>query len=1332
MSRNQLFFIGLPAFSPFRTEKLLVTLRADLPALKSIGAEWIYVLQTSPTKLEENDTNRICELLQGRLSHPLELFNASTLYSGTPAANTLVLQVLPRIGTISPWSSKASDIFRLSSLPDIARVERGIRFSLHFFDAAPSKLPESAVPHLSDRMTQVILTGPNELSSYFGTSIPGSLGVVPVLQEGRSALVKANRNLDLALSDAEINYLYETFISLKRDPTDTELMMFAQANSEHCRHKIFGGPWIVDDEAQALSLFDMIKNTYRQSPTSVLSAYKDNAAIIAGHTAKFLFALPNTNEYEVVEESAPFAIKVETHNHPTAVSPFPGAATGSGGEIRDEAACGRGAKAKAGITGFMVSHLRIPEHQLPWEESDYGHPSRIASPLQIMTEGPLGAAAFNNEFGRPAIGGFFRTFEGKDSRGQHRGYLKPIMLAGGLGSIRPHHVKKLSPPPGSLLLVLGGPAFAIGLGGGSASSLTSGQGSEELDFASVQRDNPEMQRRCTEVIDACRALGEGNPILSIHDVGAGGLSNALPEIVNDAGLGAIINLRAIPQGEPGLSPRELWCNESQERFVLAIKGESLETFADLCERERCPFAVVGTATAEPIFTLQDPLHRNNPVDLPLAVLFDAVPRPVRTATRASLPPTSSSTPDQPEVPSISEALYRVLKHPTVADKTFLITIGDRSVGGLVARDQMVGPWQTPVSDVGVTATGFFDYVGEAIALGERTPVALYNSPAAARLAVGEAITNIAAAKISDLSDIKLSANWMVSAGDPIEEGVLFDTVATVGLELCPALGICIPVGKDSMSMQTSWNHGSEGKHGSERKQVRAPLSLIVTAFAPVTDIRKTLTPQLTLTGEPTDLFLISPTATKRLGGSILEQVYSNKDRQLGRGEAPDLEEPSRLKALFDIVQSLNSDESILAYHDRSDGGLIVTLCEMAFAARCGLDISLQASITDPISFLFAEELGVVVQTPRALRDEIVELLSAKGLADSHWLLGSINSKSDRINIIHKNASGEEKTILSESRPELQRVWSSTSKAMQQLRDNPSCIDEWWQRYAALDEPRLKARLTFNSEENISAPYIKRGLRPRVAILRDQGVNGHIEMAAAFYASGFTAVDIHMQDLISGRHSLSNFSGLAACGGFSFGDVLGAGRGWAATILHNDKLKEIFGEFFLRPDTFSLGVCNGCQMMANLKPLIPGAEAWPEFVRNTVEQFEARLSLVEILPSPSLFFAGMEGSSIPVVVSHGEGRAAFKPPTGAESALKGSLVPMRFIEAPGIVATSYPTNPNGSPHGITALTSADGRATIMMPHPERVFRTVQLSWAPQDWGEFSPWIRIFRNARTWVG
>jgi phosphoribosylformylglycinamidine synthase len=1279
-------FPGPDAFTPARLAKHLKRVQVGNPGVTQLAARFVHFVDVA-APLGAASRQKLEQVLDyGPRQPPTKLEGRRLL-------------VVPRLGTVSPWSSKATDIARNCGLDMVRRLERGVEWTVAG-EVRDGELLERA---LHDRMTESVVT---DAAALFAHHAPKPKTTVPLLAHGRSALVAANETLGLALAGDELDYLVDAFTKLGRDPTDVELMMFAQANSEHCRHKIFNAEFIIDGAPQADSLFRMIRRSTEASPAGVLSAYKDNASVIEGHRVGRFFADVADHVYRAHDEAAHVLMKVETHNHPTAVSPFPGAATGSGGEIRDEGATGRGSKPKAGLVGFSVSNLRLPGAVRPWEE-DHGRPGRIASALDIMLDGPLGAAAYNNEFGRPALTGTFRTFEqrvaGPDGTSEVRGYHKPIMVAGGVGTIRAEHVQKGEIPAGAAIVVLGGPAMLIGLGGGAASSVASGTSHEALDFASVQRDNAEMQRRCQEVIDRCWAQGEQNPIISIHDVGAGGLSNALPELVHESRRGARFELREVPSDEPGLSPLELWCNESQERYVLAIDAARLGDFEALCRRERAPFAVLGHATDDGRLVVTDAHFGDAPIDLPLEVLLGKPPRMRRAVTSVAV-----KHPPLPAVP-FDEALRRVLLLPTVADKTFLVTIGDRSVTGLVARDQMVGPLQVPVADCAVTAAGFDVLTGEAFAMGERAPVALVDAAASARLAVGEALTNLAAAPVAKLGDVKLSANWMAAAGWPGEDARLYAAVRAVGAELCPALGIAIPVGKDSMSMRTTW------REGDQAKAVVAPLSLVVSAFAPVTDIRQALTPELRLGDGPTALVLLEVNPGRaRLGGSALAQVFN----AVG-DEAPDVDSPKRLADFFGLVQTLNASGKLLAYHDRSDGGAIVTLLEMAFASRCGLDVTAPGEL---VPSLFAEELGAVVQVRAADVGAVVTAAQALGLG------ANVVATPRSDDAVRVTASGV--LVFESTRTQLRALWSDTTWRMQQLRDDAACADE---EHALRLDPGftgLTAKLTFDPAHDVAAPFLARGARPRVAILREQGVNGEVEMAAAFTSAGFEAVDVHMSDLLEGRVTLDGFRGLAACGGFSYGDVLGAGGGWAKSILLHERVRDGFQAFFHRADTFTLGVCNGCQMMAQLKGLVPGAEAWPRFVRNRSEQFEARVAMVRIEQTPSVLFTGMEGSVLPVAVAHGEGRVDVQ----AAEQLAGlqPLVAARYVDHHGQPTERYPLNPNGSMGGVTALTSRDGRATILMPHPERVFRAVQSSWRPREWGEDGPWLRLFRNARAWVG
>ena len=1413
---------GSPAFSTFRLQKLLQDLvAAGIPA-RAVGAEFIHIVDTTG---ELTAAQR--EVLEKLLTYGPSRAAAEV--------NGIAQIVAPRPGTISPWSSKATDIAHICGLTTVKRIERVIAYSIDVgADGLDTRFPFSPIDStqqqtlrakLHDRMTQVVFGDLPACAALFRHEAPRAMSSVPVLAAGRSALVAANLDLGLALAEDEIDYLVNAFTGLGRDPNDIELMMFAQANSEHCRHKIFNATWDIDGKQQDKSLFQMIKNTYQLHSDGILSAYKDNAAVLTGTPGGRFYVDPRTNEYGAHQEDIHILCKVETHNHPTAISPFPGAATGSGGEIRDEGATGRGSKPKAGLTGFTVSNLKIPGAIQPWEKEN-GKPGRIVSALDIMIEGPLGAAAFNNEFGRPSINGYFRTYEAEvpsaqvpsdknqvsspvgpslvdapsgfssaisapsalknqdsapdtsgpstiDSRPstELRGYHKPIMLAGGLGNIKTDHIKKGAINPGDKLIVLGGPAMLIGLGGGAASSMASGTGNEDLDFASVQRDNAEMERRCQEVIDRCWALDDENPISFIHDVGAGGISNALPELVNDGGRGGRFQLRAVPNDEPGMSPLEIWCNESQERYVLAVPAARLEVFEQLCARERCPFAVVGEATEKKQLVLEDSHFKNTPIDLPLEVLLGKPPRMSRSDKSLTRPLRPLALGHL----SLADAVRRVLSHPTVADKTFLISIGDRTLGGLIVRDQMVGPWQVPVADCAVTAASFDVYTGEAMAMGERTPVAVNNAAASARLAVGEALTNLAAAQIGDIGKVNLSANWMAAPALPGDGADLFAAVKAVGMELCPALGITIPVGKDSMSMSTAWKDRETG----ENKRITAPTSLIISAFAPVSDIRLSLTPQLQYdrnlptehtehpennsansdsvssvysVGTPsafslgqigdTVLLLIDLGRSKnRLGGSILAQVVSQT------GEAPpDVDNPADLKNFWKVIQQLGRDKKILAYHDRSDGGLLATVVEMAFAGHVGVDLEIP-HLHDPFTALFNEELGAVIQIREEDFDDVYLALREHGLKACVSRVGTLNPHY----ALRVKQSGRE--IFNENLSALRALWSDVTRRIAAMRDNPACAESEFQLKLDRTDPGITPKITFDYS---SARSVESGrsvqstsARPSVAILREQGVNGEVEMAAAFTRAGFKAVDVHMTDILSGRVSLKDFRGLVACGGFSYGDVLGAGEGWAKSVLFHANARAEFKAFFAREDAFALGVCNGCQMMSNLKSIIPGADLWPRFVQNQSERYEGRFVSVKIERSPSILFKGMEGSVIPIAVAHGEGYAEFASPEAARQFSSSGLVSGRFVATPPALASrrslgesglvqeavsteQYPLNPNGSPFGITALASATGRVTILMPHPERVHRSACMSWSPKDWPEASPWMKLFYNARTWVG
>ena len=1328
---------GVTALSDFRVEKLLQKAAAlGLPEVKLKSEFWYFV--GSEKALDAATVEKLQALL------------AAQSVEETPEARESLhlFLVTPRLGTISPWASKATNIAENCGLEGIERIERGMAVWLEGRLNDEQKQQWAALLH--DRMTESVLPDFQTASKLFHHLESETFSTVDVLGGGKEALVKANTEMGLALSADEIDYLVENYQALQRNPSDVELMMFAQANSEHCRHKIFNADFILNGEKQPKSLFGMIRDTHNAHPEGTVVAYKDNSSVIEG--AKIERFYPNAAEnqgYRFHEEDTHIIMKVETHNHPTAIAPFAGAATGAGGEIRDEGATGKGSRPKAGLTGFTVSNLNIPDFKQPWEQ-DYGKPEHISSPLDIMIEGPIGGAAFNNEFGRPNLLGYFRTFEEKFD-GQVRGYHKPIMIAGGLGSIQAQQTHKDEIPEGALLIQLGGPGMLIGLGGGAASSMDTGTNDASLDFNSVQRGNPEIERRAQEVIDRCWQLGDKNPIISIHDVGAGGLSNAFPELVNDAGRGAVFKLREVPLEEHGLNPLQIWCNESQERYVLSILEKDLDTFRAICERERCPFAVVGTATDDGHLKVRDDLFSNNPVDLPLNVLLGKPPKTTRSdkTVRSSEKPFNAGNID------ITEAAYRVLRLPTVAAKNFLITIGDRSVGGMTHRDQMVGKYQTPVADCAVTMMGFNTYRGEAMSMGEKPTVALFDAPASGRMCVGEAITNIAAVNIGDIGNIKLSANWMAACGNEGEDEKLYRTVEAVS-KACQALDLSIPVGKDSLSMKTVW------QDGADKKSVVSPLSLIISAFAPVKDVRKTVTPELKNVEDSVLLFIDLGFGKARMGGSAFGQVYNNMS-----GDAPDLDDTGRLKDFYGVIQQLVAKDKLLAYHDRSDGGLFATLVEMAFAGRCGLDITLgsilfatmiatytPAQVDHDLGFvnagsiisteeniirsLFNEELGVVLQVRAEDADYVLKQFDKKeffvnkggfsprkiGKFASHYI-GTINPTSDRLVI-----TVDDETLFDQPRADLQRAWQETSHAIQRLRDNPACADSEFTLIGDNDRSALFADVKFDVNEDIAAPFVNSGAKPKIAILREQGVNGQIEMAAAFTRAGFDAYDVHMSDLMAGRVHLADFKMLAACGGFSYGDVLGAGEGWAKSILFHPALRDQFAAFFTDPDTLTLGVCNGCQMVSNLAEIIPGTAGWPKFKRNLSEQFEARLSMVHVPKSASLILNEMQGSSLPVVVSHGEGRADFALHGGKIS--DGLGIALQYVDGQNQVTQTYPLNPNGSPQGIAGVTNADGRVTIMMPHPERVYRAAQMSWKPEDWTELSGWYRLFAGARKALG
>ncbi len=1287
---------GQPALSDFRLAKLTRALERLDPRVTKLEARFAYFIDLREALSATNRERLEAILLSG---------DAAGKFSR--GAKTII--VVPRPGTISPWSSKATDIARACDLDEVNRIERGITYAISFKGKADQSDAFNLAPQLFDRMTEAVFGSGDEAGLLFEHHEPAPLGIVELGEDGAAALRQANSDLGLALSNEEIDYLVENYARLGRDPTDAELMMFAQANSEHCRHKIFNATWTIDGQPQDKSLFAMIRSTTEAQPDGVISAYSDNAAVIAGASGSRLMPARETREYGFTDEPIHILMKVETHNHPTAISPFPGAATGSGGEIRDEGATGLGAKPKAGLTGFTVSHLRIPGYEQPWE-IDFPHPDRMATPLEIMIEGPIGGAAFNNEFGRPNLAGYFRTYESALPwlpEGEIRGYHKPIMIAGGVGNVREEHATKIDVPVGAKVVVLGGPAMLIGLGGGAASSVASGTSSEDLDYASVQRGNPEIERRAQEVIDRCWAMGSDNPILLIHDVGAGGLSNAVPEAVDHSKHGARIELREVDNAEPGMSPMAIWCNEAQERYVLIVGGDRLDEFAAICERERCPHSVIGELTEDERLVVNDEAFGNKAVDMPMQMLLGNPPKMQRDASREALSPGQLNL----DGIELEEAALRVLRFPAVADKSFLIHIGDRTVGGLSVRDQLVGPWQVPVSDVAITASSFGASTGEAMAMGERTPVAVVDAPASGRLAVAEAITNIAAAPIDSINDVRLSANWMAAAGHPGEDARLFDTVKAVADEFCRELGVAIPVGKDSMSLRARW------KEDGEDYSVVAPVSLIVSAFAPVTDHRKHLTPELKNVEEQSYLLLFDlGRGRNRLGASCLAQSYG-----LTGGEPADLENADALKRLFAAVQELCKRDMLLAYHDRSDGGLLACVAEMMFASRLGVTLTLSGSQRELIAQLFNEEIGALVQVPKA------KLTQVQMTLDRHGVEATAIGRVEPNPVLTVRDSGG--TVLELDRKTMQRAWSETSYRIQALRDNPATALQEYDRILDDNDPGLNAKLTFDPNDDVARAF-RGAAKPRVAILREQGVNSQNEMAAAFMHAGFAAVDVHMSDLLEGRDDLAEYQGIVACGGFSFGDVLGAGGGWAKSILFHSRTRDQFAAFFDRSDTFALGICNGCQMMSHLRELIPGAGHWPRFLRNTSEQFEARLSLVEVLESPSLFLNGMAGSRLPIATSHGEGRAEFIAEADRYSA--SYTIAARYVDNYGEVADKYPANPNGSLDGICGLSNEDGRVTIMMPHPERVAFTAQNSWHPKEWGRDGPWMRMFRNVRLAVG
>ncbi len=1325
---------GADALSAFRQQRLLASLAAQGVALESLEAQYLHFIW-SEADLDAKNQKILASLLT--YGQPF----VSKIRAGQGAV------VIPRFGTVSPWASKATDIAHQCAL-DVLRIERGVQYAWQSKKEFTQAQKQIVLAVIHDRMTEAVISSTDEAKGLYQTLPDRPLLRIPVLTEGRVALDKANQELGLALSDDEVAYLTENFIRLERNPSDVELMMFAQANSEHCRHKIFNSTWTIDGDEQARSLFAMIRNTHQLRPEGTIVAYSDNSAIMAGCESETWAPQGKDQRYKKDTRLVHTLMKVETHNHPTAIAPFPGASTGAGGEIRDEGATGIGGRPKAGLTGFSVSNLNIPGTDLPWESEKYGKPERIATPLQIMIDGPLGGAAFNNEFGRPILGGYFRVFE-QTLDGTRRGYHKPIMIAGGIGSIDSIHTHKKPIQAGHLLIQLGGPGMRIGMGGATGSSVATGTNTADLDFDSVQRGNPEMERRAQEVINACRAMGDNNPIVSIHDVGAGGLSNAFPELADGASLGAKFKLRNIPLEESGMSPAEIWCNESQERYVLAIDAQDLDLFKSLCERERCLFAVVGEATAERQLQLSDSKQAANsdaalPINMPMDVLLGKPPRMHRDVVRVKQEFTELDVTDA----DLAQCVAWVLQQPTVASKSFLITIGDRTVGGLNARDPFVGPWQVPVADCAVTLMDYKGYRGEVMTMGERTPLAVIDAPAAARMAVGEALTNLLAADINSLQEVKLSANWMAACGAAGEDAKLYDSVQAIGMDLCPALGISIPVGKDSLSMATEW------RDGDQSKKVVSPVSLIISAFAAVLDVRKTLTPVLKLTDASavaleTELILIDLGRGKnRMAGSILAQVLNQSGKI-----APNLDHPEDLKALATAIIELRKENKLLAYHDRSDGGLFACVAEMAFASHVGISINVDMIAVDvgqepdhgdaknwaeqvsgrrheqTLRALFTEELGAVIQVRKEDRDVVFAVLRKLGLSAYSHVIGKPNTNG-RIEIWR-----DAKNIFVESRELLQKMWANTSYQIARLRDNPACADSEFQLLDNLSDPGMSPKLTFNPAQDIAAPYIQKNARPKVAILREQGVNSHVEMAYAMNWAGFDSYDVHMSDLLTGRAKLADFRGLIACGGFSYGDVLGAGEGWAKTILFNTQLRDQFSTFFNRQDSFALGVCNGCQMMSNLSGIIPGAQAWPKFTRNQSEQYEARLVMAEVLASPSIFTQGMEGSQLPIAIAHGEGFANFSQQGNLAQLQQQGLAALRYVDHHGLPTETYPMNPNGSPGGLTGVTTSDGRFTVMMPHPERVFRAVQMSWCPPEWLEVtdgaSPWLRLFRNARYWA-
>jgi len=1334
-------FEGGNALSSFRAAAMLPRLQSVNARIAGVAARHVHWVW-SDAELARDEHDKLLGLLR-----------YGDDYAG-PIEGTLIV-VAPRLGTVSPWASKATDIARNCGSA-VRRVERVTEYRLTLqrgllggTKTLTAVELQAAAALLHDRMTESVLPTREDAVHLFDEQLAVPMAHVDVLARGRDALVEANTDFGLALSDNEIDYLVASFTGLARNPTDVELMMFAQANSEHCRHKIFNAEFVIDGVAQTRSMFQMIRHTEASNPQHTVVAYSDNASVMEGGVIERWLPQGFTNApvYAARNETVHVLMKVETHNHPTAISPFAGASTGAGGEIRDEGATGRGSKPKAGITGFSVSNLHLPGTNEPWEQSPIGKPEHIASPLQIMVDGPLGGAAFNNEFGRPILGGYFRVYE-QDVAGVRRGYHKPIMIAGGLGSIAASQTAKIAFPPGSLLIQLGGPGMRIGMGGSAASSMAAGANAAALDFDSVQRGNPEIQRRAQEVINHCWALGDSNPILAIHDVGAGGISNAFPELVDGAGMGARFDLRQVPLEATGLAPKEIWCNESQERYVMAVAAEALPIFSAMAERERCPFAVVGVTTSEKQLVLEDPSTGSGLseliIDMPMEVLLGKPPKMLRDVQRVVH---ESPALDLTDV-LLDKVAFDVLRHPTVASKRFLITIGDRTVGGLSHRDPMVGPWQVPVADCAVTLADFSGFRGEAMSIGERTPLASLDAPASGRMAVGEAITNLLAAPI-ELSKVKLSCNWMAACGEPGEDAALYDTVTAIGMELCPALGIGVPVGKDSLSMRTRWS--DEGAGSAVTKQVTAPVSLIVTAFATLDDVQSTLTPQLQ-PGDTTLVVIDLGHGKNRMAGSMLAQVIGQFGSPAKDG-VPDLDGAAQLKALVAAINELRAQGRILAYHDRSDGGLWATACEMAFAGHIGLSLNVDMLVTEgdgisdsradhgdsknwatqvgarrgelTLRALFSEELGAVIQVPTAVRNDVMQTLRAHGLSKHSHFIGKPNDRG--VMEVWRDA----KAVFSAPLRDLHQTWDEVSWRIAKLRDNPAGADAEHEAAGRVDDPGVNVKLSFDASSdavaNLTAPFIGKA-RPKLAILREQGVNSHLETSYAFDRAGFETFDVHMSDLQTGRARLDQFQGFVACGGFSYGDTLGAGEGWARSVMFNPALAEQFARFFNRSDTFALGVCNGCQMMAALSSIIPGAGAWPKFTRNRSEQFEARLSLVEVLDSPSIFFTGMAGSRIPVAVAHGEGFADFSQRGDPKTVNRA----MRFVDHFGAPTEAYPFNPNGSLGGLTAVTTPDGRFTALMPHAERVLRNVQMSWTPSERSAPSPWARMFANARAWVG